>query len=81
MRGWDGGGEGAGGGSRGEWEEGKGRKIEKKGREVKRGKFCVCATPRREEGEKGQEWEVREGRGLSPVHPLINVRQNLHFFH
>ena len=67
MRGW-----------RRGWEEGEegagGERGEKKGREMKRGQFCarvVRASPRREEGGKGREGEVRGGRGrcLPPVHP------------
>ena len=71
------GGRGRGGGGRREkrgLEEGEERKI---GRDGERGKFCASearAAPRREEGDKGREGEVRggRGRGLPPVRPLNN---------
>ena len=71
MRGRKGGGEGEGEGRRG---VGGGRGG--KGREG-RGKFCARearAAPRREEGDKGWEGEVRgrEGEKPTPCPPLIN---------
>ena len=71
-----GGGEGAGGGRRGAGRRRGGGGIEKIGREGKIGISSARkarAAPRREEGDKGRDGEVRgrEGRGLSSSTPPI----------